>query len=186
MVRLEDAPKHLKGAGTLCLAEAWQRWRGDRLVPLKGAMELRDVRAFLPWLGLLELGDADTVRVRLAGSALLDVYGRDMTHRNLREITRPQDWPRRNARCRSLLHQPCGLVYDCVKPLAEDGKVAAYETLALPLDVDPAGTVRQILYCVARLPDEAAPGAGAGAAAGAGLRFAFIDIGCGVPDDADR
>ena len=105
---LQNLDGVVQGAGTLRLVQSWRRWRGDRTVPLKAAMDLRDVREFLPWLGLLDLGDADTVRARLAGTALLQVYGSDMTGKNLKDITRPEDWPRRNARCRSLASQPCG------------------------------------------------------------------------------
>jgi hypothetical protein len=144
-------------------------------------MDLRDVRAFLPWIGLLELGDADTVRARLAGTALRDVFGSDLTGRNLKQITRAENWPARNAHCRALVGQPCGLLYRCAKSLA-DGKAAAYETLVLPLDVDLSGGTRHLLYCVDRVPASAPP---------AWLkrwrdpvaepRSEFVDIGCGVP-----
>ena len=178
---LQDLDSAVRGAGTLRLVQSWRRWRGDRMVPLKAAMDLRDLRSFLPWLGLLELGDADTVRARLAGTALVDVYGADMTGRNLKEITRPENWPTRNAHCRSLAGHPCGLIYTCTKPLPE-GEVASYETVVLPLDVDPSGSTRHLLYCIARL-EASAPAARPKRRRAQRLaaRFEFVDIGCGTP-----
>ena len=180
-MQLPELVSCAKGVGTRRLVEAWQSWRKGRIVPLKSAMDLRDVRMFLPWLGLLELGDADIVRARLAGTALRDVFGIDMTGRNLKRITRQEDWARRNARCRSLFNQPCGSIFRCTKPLA-DGKMAPYETVALPLDVDPSGSHRHILYCVARIDHvEGEHGARRRRSSLRPVQFEFVDIGCGSP-----
>lgn len=180
-MRFQDLDSATQGAGTLCLVRSWHRWRGNRAVPLKTAMDLRDVKAFLPWLGLLELGDADTVRARLAGTALLNVYGADLTGKNLKQITSPHRWPARNAHCRSLVSQPCGLIHRCAKPLPE-GKCATYETVVLPLDVDASGSSRHLLYCIAPLPDNPPAGwLGRLRAPATVTRFEFVDIGCGIP-----
>ena len=179
---LQDLDGLVQGAGTLRLVHAWRRWRGDRALPLKSLMDLRDVRDFLPWLGLFELGDTDTIRARLAGTALRGIYGADMTGRNLKEITCREHWPLRNARCRSMITKPCGGLYICVKPLAEEGSCAVYETVSLPLDVDAAAGVRHVLYCIARLPDAAAGAPGRRRRAAGPVRFDFVDIGAGTPD----
>lgn len=165
------------GAGPRQLIDAWLGWRGDRLLPLKAEADLRDIARILPWVGLLEVLSPDHVRMRVAGTALREVYGVEMTGRNLKEISAPETWRVRSARCVELVTRPCGSRY-VRHDVLPDGKQVLYETVSLPLDVDAAGSCRHAIFCIAALEQSFAVTPPSGPRlVPLPLEFDFIDIG---------
>jgi hypothetical protein len=181
-MHIEDLRARPMGARNSQLVEAWLGWRAGRMVPLRSDVDLRSIARELPWIGVLDVGDPGDVIVRIAGTALRDVHGLDMTGRSLREISRAEDWPTRLWRYRALVRQPCGF-YSLQHDVLPDGRVIAFELVALPLARDAAGPPTQIICSLYEQvqPDEP-PGAAPRHQTTLAQRFAFVDIGAGVPE----
>ena len=66
----------------------WASLRGEAPVPARGRLDPRDMTRLLPTVSLIEVarGEVDDYRVRLAGTGLYNVYGREITGRRLSEI----------------------------------------------------------------------------------------------------
>ena len=75
--------------------QAWVRCRGDAVAPRRGDIELGEIARHLHWLSVLEVRSADEMVFRLVGTAINNTRGRELTGTNLRDLSRPQDWPRR-------------------------------------------------------------------------------------------
>ena len=66
----------------------WASLRGGAPAPARGRLDPRDMTRLLPNVSLTEVlpGDAIDFRIRLAGTALYGVYGREITGRRLGEV----------------------------------------------------------------------------------------------------
>lgn len=62
----------------------WSSLRADTSVPAKRRLDPADMKRLLPTVSLIEV--ADDYRVRLAGTGLYNVYGREITGRSFSEI----------------------------------------------------------------------------------------------------
>jgi hypothetical protein len=62
----------------------WSSLRADTSVPPKRRLDPADMKRLLPTVSLIEV--ADDYRVRLAGTGLYNVYGREITGRSFSEI----------------------------------------------------------------------------------------------------
>jgi len=181
-MRLSDLTGIVQGKGSPRLIGAWMTWRGQRVLPRKADMELKDVAEFLPWISLMEVVNADLVRMRVAGTALRQIYGADITGRNIKDITAPGDWPERSRRYRSVVTQPCGTFYHRRDTLP-DGRIVSYEGIALPVDADATGQVRQMINIYSPLQEQYTLETQRGdRVLPMPTSFHFVDIGAGVPD----
>jgi hypothetical protein len=71
--------------GNRVLLEQWENWRGEQDVPARGAMELKPIAEYLPWIAIVEpTGERQSYRCRLAGSGLTEMWGTNMTGADLR------------------------------------------------------------------------------------------------------
>lgn len=61
------------------LFDHWQAMRGENSIPLKSAINPMKIMSILPEIAIMERIDADTVIYRLAGTALAQRGGRDLT-----------------------------------------------------------------------------------------------------------
>jgi hypothetical protein len=170
-----------KSEQSVRLVEAWLRWRGERMLPRRIDVKLTEIARILPSIGLLEVLGADAVHIRVAGTGLRDLYGVEITGRNLKDVTAPEDWAERAARYRALGAQPCGSLYTR-RDVLPQGRIVIYEGVGLPVDADDSGAKRQVIFCVAPLdrsfslepPTDARE-------IPLATEFRFIDIGAGVP-----
>jgi hypothetical protein len=66
----------------------WASLRGEAPVPARGRLDPRDMTRLLPTVSLTEVlpGEAIDYRIRLAGTALYSVYGREITGRRIGEV----------------------------------------------------------------------------------------------------
>ena len=66
----------------------WASLRGEAPVPARGRLDPRDMTRLLPTVSLTEVlkGEAIDYRIRLAGTALYGVYGREITGQRLGEV----------------------------------------------------------------------------------------------------
>lgn len=66
----------------------WASLRGEQPAPARRQLDPRDIVRLLPTVSLTEVlpGEAIDFRIRLAGTALYGVYGREITGRRLGEV----------------------------------------------------------------------------------------------------
>lgn len=64
------------------LFDHWQEMRGENSVPRKSAINPMKISSILPEVAIMERMDADTVLYRLAGTALAERAGSEMTNIN--------------------------------------------------------------------------------------------------------
>lgn len=66
----------------------WRSLRHDAPVPPRRRLDPNDMKRLLPTVSLIEVaaGEPNDYRVRLAGTGLYNVYGREITGRRLSEI----------------------------------------------------------------------------------------------------
>lgn len=66
----------------------WRSLRHDAPVPPRQRLDPNDMKRLLPTVSLIEVaaGEPNDYRVRLAGTGLYNVYGREITGRRLSEI----------------------------------------------------------------------------------------------------
>ncbi len=161
---------------------AWMRWRGDALTPRRGQIALDDVARHLRWLSVLEVRSAEAMIFRLVGTAINETRGRELTGTSLKDLSRPQDWPRRSRINVALADRPCGLYFRVLFDYSL-GPPVYTEYLCLPVlaDNDEAPrqlfTIRQPVTDVTlKLPQlEAVYNQ-------VGDDNRFVDLGAGVPD----
>lgn len=144
-----DEPLHPK---LEALLDYWQKIRGGRKMPRRADVDPIDIPALLPHVVLVQVGEKPCrFFIRLAGSALRDVYGFEITGRCLNDIdigTWRNYWARQGERVvsnRAPLHGRKRL-YD------GHGRPVLGEWLLLPLSEDDAD-VNMILAALVLIED---------------------------------
>jgi len=160
--------------------DAWRTWRGERLLPVRSQIDLGAIRALLPNVTMIERTAGDDYVIRLAGTGIRALAGRELTGRPYRDTTDPAQWPMRERRANTMLSQPCG-AHTVFRATAADGMAYALEIVTLPLagEQDRARFLLSYQGLNAPLADPAAvlPRRFATEAD----QFRFIDIGAGAP-----
>ena len=183
-MQLQQLRTMLRDVDTASFVDAWLRWRGSRLLPRRGDMDLHDIARNLPTIALLEVLGPDNILVRLAGTRLRFLSGFEATGRNYKEFTPPADWPARSQRYLEMVGRPCG-TYNTVHFELPQGPVLVFEGLNLPIDADEPGRPRQILCCLTPLDKlYRPPNPAVQSYIPASDDLVFVDIGAGVPDGA--
>ena len=163
-------------------AEAWQDWRGSELVPRRSAVRIEDISKLLPLVSVLEITSPETAIFRLAGTALSQALGFELTGHNYFDMTAPETRALRVARSLQLGLQPCGSHF--VHPIVyQSGRTVHSEVVSLPVWPDDPDDPPQY-FAVSMSVDEMRMD---GTAAERdqlpiGEGYQFIDIGAGVPD----
>jgi hypothetical protein len=171
-------------AGLRQFTEAWLQWRGEALLPRRSQVELTSIKALLPMVAMLEVNGADDVRYRVVGTRITEQLGFDPTGRNYAEFTPPGQWPVRSYRLRHMASWPCGgaLHYEEDTDLQR----VAVAHLTLPLLPDAPGGSPLLLSCIEPLEPLPHPEDDRlQRLMGLPQRFAFVDIGKGVPETID-
>ncbi len=174
----------VKSAGNARFVDAWLAWRSDRLLPDRSAVDLRYVAADLPTIGVIEVRSPDEIVARIAGSALRQHHGTEMTGRSLREITTDADWPVRSGRYLQMTRQPCGSFYQG-RDVLPTGQVMEYEVVQLALLPGAPDEPRQIIWNVMPLDQSFVlePPTGPRTVP-VSSRYVFVDIGASLPGAA--
>jgi hypothetical protein len=166
------------------LIAAWLRWRGlRRLVPMRSAVELEDIKGLLGRVVLFELINEDEIRIKVAGSQLRDHANFEATGRNLADITLPGQWPVRYWRFNEMAVRPCGGVMINHDNQTRSGAGVTFETVILPIEPVEAGKPRLLIGNVAVLGGVFEPPAqDRPQFVRLAKKFRFLDIGAGIPD----
>jgi hypothetical protein len=119
------------GPLNLELAQRWlDLWQGEKL-PSRGALNPTQLVKFLPGLAVLEIHPDDSVRYRIAGTALRAAYGFDPSRRDVMELTPPVH---RAARLRRFKEFVAGTVGSSIRLVKRPGEVdIVAQDLVLPL-----------------------------------------------------
>ena len=167
---------------SLRLVEAWQRWRGDRLLPDRSDLDLVDIKLLLPRICLVEVRSATEAVFRLAGSQIREELGFELTGQNYVELSEPESRVERGRLLWAEVRQPCGAVMLYRHYYASGFELPA-EIVSLPLNPDKAGSPMLVVALVTVLQRPPMPGDAPGVRVlSPGRELRFFDIGAGVPD----
>ena len=165
------------------LADYWTGLRAERRLPLRSEIDPAAIIRLLPYVYLIEMQDAGSVLVRLAGTALRPLYGVEMTGRDMIMHAPPEHRPIRLWRYRQAAHQPCAMYY-VRRQTYESGAPDEVETLFLPLAADDATDETpawQFIGIAASLSGRRWVADPAEAPLAKPHLFRFLDIGFGIP-----
>lgn len=160
--------------------QAWHGWRGERLLPHRADVRLTDVKRLLPRIILLELRLPDEAIFRVVGSDIRQHLGFELTGRDYLALAEPSLRAQRVALLAREMSQPCAAVM--TYPLAlGSGRIVDAEVVSAPLLPDQPGPTQ--LMALVTLPDRRRAEADVQQPypLAKGHRFAFVDIGAGVP-----
>ncbi len=73
------------------LYQYWSLMRGDEAAPLRSAIEPSDIRGILADTFIAEVAEGDVYRVRLAGTRVCALYGREIKGTNLLDFWTAED-----------------------------------------------------------------------------------------------
>ena len=182
MITLDECADLLSDAPNgLAFLRAWKRWRGEDLVPPTGATKPEELGSALPCMMVLEVQARDKIMIRLAGTRLHDVLGRDVTGENLVDLAAPSQREHRMETYSNYASYPCGVKWSS-EVVRASGLSTSVRGLALPVrppaSEDPmrvyaafdfAGDLKEFekhpYYAIPAADDRA-----------------YVDIGCGAPD----
>ncbi|WP_300302603.1 PAS domain-containing protein [Ferrovibrio sp.] len=158
----------------------WHRWRGDRLLPRRSAMDANGLGDLRGYCLLLDIRGRDSIPICFAGNMVVELLGTDLAGRNYLDLTEPENRSRRAALLFAEIAQPCAAVIYYWLQSAR-GRTLPVELVSAPLCNDDTDQPSLVLACATPL----VPGKGgdvmqaASYTEGEGLRF--IDIGAGIP-----
>lgn len=164
--------------------QAWRRWRGEAVAPRRRQIALDHVARHLRWLSVLEIRSAEEMVFRLVGTAVNATRGRELTGASLKELSRPEDWPRRSRINVALAAFPCGLYFRVLFDYSIGPPVYS-EYVCLPVFADQDGAPRQLFTIRQPVEDvtlklpQLDPVYNQ-----VGDENRFVDLGAGVPDSA--
>jgi|HubBroStandDraft_1064217.scaffolds.fasta_scaffold01674_11 hypothetical protein len=179
-------PPALQAAPEACrvLFAYWNEIRERALVPYRSRLDPLRLLAILPRIQIVELQSHGVIRCTLAGTGLRDLFGFDLTGHNMIQLTPPAGRATRSYRHWAAVAQPCGSVFAAAIRFPS-GARAPVGGVALPLLPDREGGSPLVVLAIALVADrgwinERRPGF-----LGLPARYAFIDIGAGIPDRVD-
>ncbi len=166
-----------------CLVDYWARLRGTSPLPRRSDIDPAEIVPLLPYLYLVEMQSSGGILVRLAGTALRQLYGIEMTGHDMIDLAPPDHKATRLWRYQQAAQYPCGMYYVRRQNYAS-GAEDETETLFLPLaaaDVAPSVSAWQFIGVAASMSDQrwiAEPGT---PPLPPPYLFQFVDIGFGMP-----
>jgi len=161
--------------------DAWQRWRGDALVPKRSQVKPGDIPHLMSGSMLLDVLGPKTFIVRYAGSLYQDLYRFDFTGKNYIELTEPEYQDVRAKRLYGVVEQPAAAVW--MTPMVDTVDFVGASVPILPDSPDQPGMIMQVLVhlrdlhhiqpsTIAQRHDDVH----------LSMRFRYLDIGAGLPD----
>ena len=83
----------LKHASSRALYEYWNCLRAGRAAPERGQLDPSAIRSILSDILMIEIGGPERFTVRLAGTRICSLMGRELKNRPFMEAFVPGDWP---------------------------------------------------------------------------------------------
>jgi PAS domain len=176
---LQDMPEACQ-----VLYEHWSEIRGDALVPPRAAIDPARLRSILPYLQIVEVVRPSLIRCKLSGTALRDLFGFELTGRNMIDLTPPDQRRRRGWRYSVGALQPCGCLFGG-KLRFLSGALAPYLGLVLPLRPSQKDGSMLAISAIALIRGQGWINDRSEPALNLAEYVSFLDIGAGVPDRTD-
>ena len=121
----------------------WNDVRADRLAPQRFEIEPSSMAAILSETAILEIAPEQGCRFRLAGTRILELFGRELRGLDLVEMWSAEDQVMVKGALRTLVDQG-GCIVLTFTGTSDDGRQAALEGLLLPL-IHHDGEIRRVL-----------------------------------------
>lgn len=122
----------MKHAATRELYDYWNRVRGNARAPHRGAIEPADIRRVLADTFILEVTDRETFGVRLAGTRVCAVFGRELKGSNFFNLWQEEDRAAMATLATAVTEDGAAAVVTLTGVNARDQELTA-ELLLLPL-----------------------------------------------------
>jgi len=165
-------------------AKAWQNWRGGETVPRRADVRLEDIGRLLQLVSVIEVVSQELARFRIAGTALCEALGFELTGLNFFDFATPEARAPGIARTHQVAGQPCGSHY-LLSITYSSGRTVPTEIVSFPVWPDDPSAPPQIFGLSMALEEMRLEGpASESNQLFRGEGFRFIDIGAGVPDPA--
>ncbi len=162
-------------------AHAWQAWRGGNLLPKRSDVRIEDIARQLHLVSVVEVVSPEAAIFRLAGTALCNAMGIELTGLNYFDFATPEERGPRIARTLKVVEQPCGSHF--VFPIAySSGRTVRSEVLSFPVQPDDPSAPPQVFGIATALEETtldrpiAEPNI-----LPLPEGYQFVDIGAGVP-----
>ena len=163
-------------------AHAWQSWRGGSLVPQRHNVHIEDIANLLHLVSVIEIVTSHEANFRLAGTALCQAMGIELTGLNYFDFTTPEERDARAARTCHLVDHPCGSHF-LFPILYRTGRTVPTENLTFPVWPDNPEAPRQLFAISMPLEDVRLEGPTEESdQLPLPEGFQFIVIGAGVPN----
>ena len=172
---LEDAPN------CLALLEAWQRWRGNGLVPSVDRVIPEELGTALNGLSILEVHSQDSITYRLVGTIHADAMGREPTGEDVASITDKADLSRRMGRLWNMVSVPCGSAM-LVVYTRPSGATLQSQHFLLPVMPKASGEPKRLYVAMDTFGAAALPNDQHVGPVSIPREFSYVDIGNGAPE----
>ncbi len=162
------------------LLSYWKSLCTDDQIPTSSMFNPVKIPRSLKNLTLWEMDREDKIRCRLAGTAVVDRMGTDMTGAELTDIMGAEARALITTDFRAMLHHRCGVWYAIINR-HPTGKVAVANSLILPLSPEKGGWPK---FVIMHGPGDTLAYEPEGAKLELGRSFherAYIDMGWGAP-----
>ena len=174
---------NLQSVGARIFADYWQSLPKVDLIPMRASFDPAAVKALLLDMVIHDLSTPGRIHVRLAGTAVVEGYGREITGTNMLEFFDPEQRADALKFSTILTDHPCGKVVRILVQTAS-GQVLRDESIGFTMR-DNNGVANLIYYHGNRKPHEDGSSHDARSDNAVRLLIAdrfFIDIGSGVPE----
>ena len=180
-LRLESLRDQLSDApACLAFAEAWDRLRGEKLVPTRDDLRPERLGTAMQAITVMCIESPERIVIRLASVEYERLVGSRARGRNYVDLASPRDRSRRVERHQNIVNIPCGaLARSRVVP--PNGLSVLARNLILPVAAGPDGPINFIYNCAhierhrplaPQEERESAPLA---------TEFDYVDLGAGLP-----
>ena len=180
-----DAPRPLPPISVemMNFLQWWDLARQGNSLPGRGALQIEKIAPLISRITIIDILSPDRMIFRLTGTAIDEQAGINPTGINVLDITPPEQRPLRSRRLWQMAETPCAGLFIYENRLQWiDGLVSAGVTVPVRSDGDGSG--RQFMtYYDSYRPSIEREEVGSPITQNMPDRFAYVDIGNGVPDD---
>jgi hypothetical protein len=147
MIENPSAPQEIAHSGTRNLFRYWESVRAERSAPLRSDISLQHIRHLLPWIFISEpVGEPSAHRLRLAGTGVCQLWGENMTGKDLFAGWKKFERETMNKLLKSAVKDQQPFVMRC-RARTETGLLVNLEIIGLPVEADDTGK-KQVLGLV--------------------------------------
>jgi hypothetical protein len=130
----------------------WESIRGERSAPLRSDIHLQQIYPLLPWMFISEPApNGSGHRLRLAGTGLCELWGENMTGKDLFAVWKNFEQSTMNKLLNSAVADHHPFIMRC-RVRNESGTAATLEIMGLPVEADDTGRT-QVLGLIVPFQD---------------------------------